>query len=509
MTTSAAADTALDIRLPLRLLACAAVLTGLADWLFFRQSLGINVAIYLAAFAAAITLLNPARPRGREMIVAAGLVAAALLALVEELTLLSALAGLSAIALFALIASGQSGGPATARIEDAVWLLSSAPFRLARDLVAASRIIRRAPRLEGSSGWFIAWIVPLGLGALFLVLFSSANPVIGDFLARIDLGVLLSRGDPLRPLFWLLVLALTWPLLHARLSPRPAPMTELLWSASPVANPVASPAPLGDVFGATAILRSLVLFNLLFAVQTALDIVYLWSGATLPDGMTYASYAHRGAYPLIVAALLAGAFVLAAMRPDAETSRMPRIRALVFLWIGQTVLLVVSSIFRLILYVQVYSLTYLRVAALIWMLLVAAGLVLIIARIARGRSNGWLIKCNAVVLAVTLYVCSLVNFPGLIAEFNVSHSWEVTREGEPLDVSYLCGLGVQALPAMIKITEQRLAPLHLKPCHAELTHEQAAGTADWRRWSYRGHRLQRRLDALGAAPQHPPATSPN
>jgi hypothetical protein len=503
--TTTAADAALDLKIPLRLTACAAVLTALADWLFFRQSFGINVAIFLVAFAAAIMLLNTSRMRGREMIVAVGLAAAALLALVEEFTLLSALAGLSAIALFAVIASGQSGGPVTARIEDAVWLLASAPFRLAGDLMVASRIIRHAPRLEGSGGWFIAWIVPLGLGALFLVLFSSANPVIGDFLARLDLGVLLSRGDPLRPLFWMLVLALTWPLLRARLSRRSASMTALLWSASPAASPIASPVALNDVFGTTAILRSLVLFNLLFAVQTALDIVYLWSGAALPDGMTYASYAHRGAYPLIVAALLAGAFVLAAMRPDSETSRMPRIRMLVFLWIGQTVLLVISSIFRLNLYVHVYSLTYLRVAALIWMLLVAAGLVLIIARIALGKSNGWLVKCNAAVLAITLYVCSLVNFAGLIAEFNVRHSWEVSREGEPIDMSYLCSLGVEALPALIRLADQRLRP----SCRWTLESQQAERAEDWRRWSYRNHRLERRLQTLRARPQDAPANPPN
>jgi len=37
----------------------------------------------------------------------------------------------------------------------------------------------------------------------------------------------------------------------------------------------------------------------LFAIQTVLDIQYLWRGAALPDGMSYATYAHRGAYPLI------------------------------------------------------------------------------------------------------------------------------------------------------------------------------------------------------------------
>ena len=70
-----------------------------------------------------------------------------------------------------------------------------------------------------------------------------------------------------------------------------------------------------DFFGVATILRSLILFNLLFAVQTVLDMIYLWGNVTLPADISYASYAHRGAYPLILTALLAAGFVLAAMKP--------------------------------------------------------------------------------------------------------------------------------------------------------------------------------------------------
>ncbi len=96
--------------------------------------------------------------------------------------------------------------------------------------------------------------------------------------------------------------------------------------------------------------------------------------------MTHAAYAHRGAYPLIVTALLAAACRLITMRPGSETSGDRLIRALVYLWTAQNIVLVISSILRLDLYVSIYSLTYWRVAAFIWMGLVAVGLVLIMAR---------------------------------------------------------------------------------------------------------------------------------
>ena len=130
----------------------------------------------------------------------------------------------------------------------------------------------------------------------------------------------------------------------------------------------------GEFFSAATILRSLILFNLLFAVQTILDVVYLWGNAALPADITYAAYAHRGAYPLIVTALLAAGFVLIAMRPGGAAEQSTVIRPLVYLWVAQNVMLVISSILRLDLYVQIYLLTYWRIAAFIWMLLVAIGL---------------------------------------------------------------------------------------------------------------------------------------
>jgi hypothetical protein len=61
-------------------------------------------------------------------------------------------------------------------------------------------------------------------------------------------------------------------------------------------------------------LRSLVIFNAMFLVQNILDAMYLWGGKQLPAGLTYADYAHRGAYPLMATALLTAVFVLLALR---------------------------------------------------------------------------------------------------------------------------------------------------------------------------------------------------
>ena len=105
---------------------------------------------------------------------------------------------------------------------------------------------------------------------------------------------------------------------------------------------------------------------------------------------------------MIGTALLAGGFVLLAFRAGLPTQETSLARKLIYLWLAQNVFLTFSSLWRLHLYVEVYSLTRLRVAAGIWMLLVSAGLVLLVWRIRAAKSNGWLLNANFVALLAGL-----------------------------------------------------------------------------------------------------------
>ena len=54
--------------------------------------------------------------------------------------------------------------------------------------------------------------------------------------------------------------------------------------------------------------------------------------------------------------------------------------------------------------------------------LVAAGLVLIVAKIALERTNRWLVMANLTALMLTLWGVSWLNFPAVISNFNVDHA---------------------------------------------------------------------------------------
>lgn len=464
-------------------------LVALADILVFNREPGLN--LFLLVNTIAIGLLICARRR-RSFLNAAALLAlclvlsAPLLETTSWMGVTVSLLGLTSVSLGANGLLPRQWG----RLPFVLFrFLLDLPLRPFRRATYGQFRHRRMPTSEKLRRHLRGWIMPLSFAAGFVALFAMANPLIDKVLRSFDPMYLLQFLDVWRIGFWLIVVAFVALMLSPRLKHLARRRREQAIDAA---------KPESEFFGHAALLRSLVVFNALFAVQTLLDLTYLWGGVNLPDGMSHAEYAHRGAYPLMVTALLAAAFVLAAMRRGGPGDKSALIRGLVHLWIGQNILLCLSSILRLDLYVESYSLTELRVAAGIWMGLVAMGLFLILLRILLHRSNEWLVAFSTATLVMTLYATALVDIPAFIARFNVAHSREVSGEGMPLDIYYLSTLGPPAIPALDAFvitlpTEATERVAFAGKVRNELALADWQGPSDWRSWTFRAARLDRYL----------------
>jgi hypothetical protein len=301
--------------------------------------------------------------------------------------------------------------------------------------------------------------------------------VIGDALARLDFWPDFDALTLLRMIFWAATFTGLWSVLR--------PPRFVLWPAwTKASRDISLPG-----VSIASVTLSLAAFNLIFALQNGLDLAFLWSGAPLPDGMTLAEYAHRGAYPLIATALLAGLFVLVALRPGAPTAASRPIRWLVTLWIAQNVLLVASTMLRTVDYVEAYSLTVLRIAALVWMALVALGLALVCLRLLLGRSGAWLINANALAAALALASCCWIDLGAIAAGWNVRHAREAGGAGAAIDLCYLYELGSSALLPLIEL-ESRPLPGELRErvqwLRGRIMKRLAANQADWHGWTLSG-----------------------
>jgi hypothetical protein len=162
------------------------------------------------------------------------------------------------------------------------------------------------------------------------------------------------------------------------------------------------------------------------------------------------------------------------------------------LWTGQNILLVISAIFRLDLYVAAFSLTYMRLAAFIWMALIAIGLVLILVQIELKKSNSWLLSANALSLALAIYGCCFINAPWLVASYNVEHSLEIAGTGPKLDLQYLGSLGPQAEPALRPYLKE-IPALESVMSECRYGSNYRPPLENWRGWSFRTWRLERYL----------------
>lgn len=480
--------------------ALALFLVVLADFLFYDQRAGVSVVLFAVALMCGSLATNFSGLDRRRAAPAAIIFFAGLLPAIEELNPVS-----FAILIVALCGSvAILTNPNLKRLRD--WLVALRDLLLIgpfRSIADATGLLNLA-KLEAG---FALWLVPLAFGGIFVFLFASANPLIEKWLAMLMPGSGASQVSTARILFWIAALLMIWPFLKLRWRRQIAIDLAAvdLGAASPEAtpqNPGESHAPpsLPGFFGAPTILRSLILFNLLFAVQTVLDLIYLWGNGKLPVDVTYADYAHRGAYPLIVTALLAAAFVLTAMRPGGPAEASKIIRPLVYLFVAQNVMLVASSIQRLHLYVEIYLLTYWRLAAFIWMLLVAIGLVLIFVQIVLKRSDDWLIGANLISLTATVYICTLINFAAVIADYNVAHSHDASGHGVHVDTAYLLGLGPQALPAIDRALQILVYDRCLVSGRDRLVQQQQQIMSSWRSWGFRSFRLQRYLDERDRQP---------
>lgn len=476
----------------------AAILVAIGDWLFYEHELGISVALFLGAVAIVAMAANAAKIDRSRWIPALGVLVVSFAPLVEHVGYLSVAFALAGLTVFTVLMVGDRSSGAIETLRTAQILLLSGPVQLVEDLQTTIRTRSESVRAKFRADVVLRWAVPFLISALFALLFVLANPVIANWLALLSSANEVPRIGIGRLLFWIVLVAAAWPFIALRL--RKAAKRDGTAHTSPLRLGTMAPG-LAPILDATTIRRCLVLVNLLFALQSGLDITYLWAGATLPDGMTYAQYAHRGAYPLMLTVLLAAAFVIATMRPDGPGRNSANIRGLVYLWIGQNILLVGSAILRLDLYVASYSLTYARLAAIVWMGLVAVGLVLILVQIAKRRSNRWLIEANSIALAAALYGWALVNTPAVIADFNIAHSREAAGTGSSFDAYYALSLGPQAIPAhdryRVVIQPALSGSAYLRD---GLAADHARKMSDWRAWTFRDWRLQRYLREHNPAP---------
>jgi hypothetical protein len=460
------------------------LLVLLADGLFYKQPVGWTAGLYAGLLLAVLRLLN----RQLLQTIASKIIGFAtvglIVALIEAPQFLTMLLISLGIITLLILQKRNKLACALLWLNDVGAFLTQGFGQWYKDV---HKVERASKRKTGKKIQLSYALIPVSLTLLFGFLFAQANPIIAQVFDGIDWEFLLRLISVWRWSFWIITGIIVWALLRPRF---------LLCDALTTGKGI----NLEGWLNAQTLVLCLVLFNSLFALQNGLDVLFLWSSETLPNGLSYADYAHGGSYPLLATSLITAVFVLITFNEHQPHYQTALAKKLVFIWLVQNVFLQLSAIDRLLHYIEVYSLTYLRIVALIGIALTAIGMMLIFARIYTNRSNVWLINSNALAIAATLYITCFINMDSLIANYNVRHALEVTGQGTSIDLPYLRDLGSECLPALRWFqANAKYSPSQTAQAGgiiAELENELATSTTNWRAWTWR---KQRQL-AIKAAP---------
>lgn len=188
----------------------------------------------------------------------------------------------------------------------------------------------------------------------------------------------------------------------------------------------------------------------IYVFYSAIQILFLFLrlDSGLPDGITYSQYAHSGFWQLLVVSLINFVTVLICISVFQEN----RILKILLMVISVcTCIMTLSAAYRMLLYVNAYYLTFLRVLVL-WflgvLLLIMFGVMWSIY-----KRDFQLFKYIMVVVAVCYIGLSFSKVDRRVAEYNVAH-WDYITSEDMTNLLY--GSSLDAAPVMAEIGEKAM-----------------------------------------------------
>ncbi len=314
---------------------------------------------------------------------------------------------------------------------------------------------RTTPRVETgrAPGWRRAAAVARGLAiaapliAVFGALLMSADAVFAKLVAnvvRFDFGRIAGHILLFSIVAWLSTGYLRGFLTGTELPP--------LADRGPGIEGRGALVPSRPALGITEVATALAAIDLLFLVFVIVQFRYLFGGDALvqvtPD-LTYAEYARRGFFELVVAVFLVVPVLLAA--DWLLDRRNPRdvlvFRGLAGVQIGLVLAITASALQRLRLYHASYGLTESRFHAMVLLIWVGVMLLWLAATVLRGRRDSFAFGALASGLA-TVALLFVINPDAIVARTNVAR---MVSADAPVrfDVAYATSLSADAVPVLI------------------------------------------------------------
>lgn len=416
------------------------VLTLLYSYLFYEQNLGLNALLFCVFITIYFIWQNPDNVKNPNWLLVA---ICALSASVFVLLYSSSLANL-AYWVSLLLLSAVSVQPqfsvlsnlffASYSVVGSFVFMGAATYR---------RVVSKHSSPDKQVGLrYLTYLIPLGIGFIFFTIYKQANPLFEKYTQWINLDFITGKWI----FFSIGGLLVVYGLLrHQRIAKLDTLEDKLTLTIARQDTPTA----LNE--------RKLVfilfcLLNLMLLLVNGLDVNYLYLGAGLPKGVTHKQFVHNGVGTLMLSIVLGISIILYFFRGALNFGEEhKRLRLLVYLWLLQNLLMVVSTAVRNHIYITDALLTYKRIGVYYWLFMAALGLISTIHKVLYTKSAWYMVKNNALFAFVVLVFSAGVDWDKRISDFNLARVPNVAS----LDKRYLISISETNLAQLYRIKSHR------------------------------------------------------
>jgi len=299
-------------------------------------------------------------------------------------------------------------------------------FKIAdhRDKDSKSRVLPKV---------FIGILISVPILAIIIWLLSSADIVFKNLFLNIPISKIIKHF-----LVIIIVLVYTicflWALLKAFDERERPTYSKIKWKL---------------FFDPVILLTILILINAIYVTFSIIQFAYLFGGSSfvLPSSYTYAEYARRGFFELIVVSIINFGiliFGITFVKKDSKRIFVAIRTFLTFLGIF-TFILLISAFYRMLVYEQAYGFTYLRIFVQTFMIMLFFLFVINIIYIWYPKLP--IIKSYFIISLAIYIIMNFANVDIMVAKNNINRYFKTGQ----IDVVYLKGLSYDAIPEMQRL----------------------------------------------------------
>ncbi|KAB3530013.1 DUF4153 domain-containing protein [Alkaliphilus serpentinus] len=250
-----------------------------------------------------------------------------------------------------------------------------------------------------------------------------------------------------------------------------------IWSFKYPSNQVQRTPLLKPSWEPITIITIVFIINVAYLLFTIVQFSYLYGGGGLPEGFTYAEYARRGFFELILVTIINLIILIFStnLTKTGGEGVNKFLKGSYCLLIAFTFNMLISANYKMHLYEKAYGFTRLRIYVRTFMVLIGVSLLIILLAV-------WIKKIpvfkNVFIASLAIYMAlNFMNVDGIIARENIQRYIETNK----LDFNYLSSLSYDAIPEITKLINVEDEDLRARVKN-HLTYEKKKLMEDYDRW---------------------------